>query len=47
MFDSFKICHQLPLNQVNFSLAEKKNRKNLEVFTILMYDKNQTMTSSI
>lgn len=45
MFDSFKSCHQLPLNQVNFSLAEKK--KKIEVFTILMYNKNQTMTSRI
>lgn len=27
--DSFRICHLLPLNQVNFSLAEKKNRKKV------------------
>lgn len=45
--DSFRICHLLPLNQVNFSLAEKKIEKKLEVFTILMYAKNHTMISII
>lgn len=41
MFDSFKICHQLPLNQVNFSLAEKKNRKKIRS----IYNRNVSQKS--